>query len=422
MDQHCLGALLLENPLVREEDLERCLEIQELTGGTRPLGQILVEEGVLDAAALEELLVLQEERRQGGSRVDAVDYTGPRELLQAACDARAEELVLSQGRPAFVRVGNDLQAFTSGDLGVEEQREMLSLLGGGDLGKAGSRTDFALPGLARGRLMTMHHAGGWAVVVRLHPEPARELGEVALDEDVAACLESSQGLVLVAGEMRSGVTETLGALLARAVGDKDRLVLVLDEELEYPEPQGEALVVHQRVGEHTPTYETGLRGAISQDADVVFVGDASAPEVFDLCLRIAESGRLVVAATRARSVVGALERALSSYCDTDAVRVRTTLAGVLRCVVAVQLLPSLQRPALVMANEVLRVDDVAREVLREGELSQINLLMRLEGALCGHSMDHSLLELHNQGEISFQDAFGRAEDKTQVFSLTRGGV
>ena len=32
MDDHSLGALLLQNPMMREEDLERCLAIQQLTG------------------------------------------------------------------------------------------------------------------------------------------------------------------------------------------------------------------------------------------------------------------------------------------------------------------------------------------------------------------------------------------------------
>ena len=67
MHDHRLGALLLENPLMREEDLDRCLEIQQLTGGARPLGQILVDEGVISADDLEQLLEVQSERRAAGT-------------------------------------------------------------------------------------------------------------------------------------------------------------------------------------------------------------------------------------------------------------------------------------------------------------------------------------------------------------------
>ena len=61
-------------------------------------------------------------------------------------------------------------------------------------------------------------------------------------------------------------------------------------------------------------------------------------------------------------------------------------------------------------------------VLREGVLSQLDLLMRLEGSGCGHTMDHSLLALLRRGEIAFQDAFGRAEDKNLVLAASRGEV
>ena len=39
-----LGTILLESRIIREEDLERCLEIQALGGSQRPLGEILVEQ------------------------------------------------------------------------------------------------------------------------------------------------------------------------------------------------------------------------------------------------------------------------------------------------------------------------------------------------------------------------------------------
>ena len=280
--------------------------------------------------------------------------------------------------------------------------------------------DFVAEDKARGRVVAFRHAGGLAAVVRLHPAGARPLAEAGVGPETAHLLHDQQGLILVAGERRSGLTETLGAMLAFAAEKRDRLVVVLDEELEYPALGGDAMVVRRRVGEHTRDYATGLRQAISQDADVLVVGNASEPEVFDACLHAAEAGRLVLAAVRARSATAALERALSFYAPSDVARTRTTLAAVLSCVIAVHLLPDAAHREQVMATEVLVVDEVVRQVLRDGMLSQLDLLMRLEGSGCGHTMDHSLLGLLRDGEIAFQEAFSRAEDKNQVLAVSRG--
>jgi hypothetical protein len=48
MDDIRLGSLLLESKIIREADLEKCLEVQALTGNTRMVGQILLEQGRID--------------------------------------------------------------------------------------------------------------------------------------------------------------------------------------------------------------------------------------------------------------------------------------------------------------------------------------------------------------------------------------
>jgi len=72
------------------------------------------------------------------------------------------------------------------------------------------------------------------------------------------------------------------------------------------------------------------------------------------------------------------------YPTADSVRIRGTLSAVLRCVLAVQLVPGADRGGRVLATELLVVDDAAREIISEGALSQIDLLIRLSGARAGH--------------------------------------
>ena len=107
MDDIRLGAILLEGGIVDEAALERCLSIQALTGGTRPIGQILVHQGLIAEDALKQQLALQLTRfEERAARVNATDAKS-RCLLDAARANHASELVVSEGRFVRIRVGTE---------------------------------------------------------------------------------------------------------------------------------------------------------------------------------------------------------------------------------------------------------------------------------------------------------------------------
>jgi twitching motility protein PilT len=418
MEETRLGAILLENPVIREQDVQRCLEIQRLTGSTRPLGRILVDEGVVSEETLAQLLAIQRSRRQKSeSTVAAGAGQGAERFLEAALSVGANELLISENRPVRMRVAGQLRTFSDEPARSEEIWQFIRDAMGADAQELIAEQHcltraFARPGRARGRITAFRHFDGIAVQLRLHGDAVRSADAVGLADSVLECVRAGQGMVLLTGLNRCGISETLAAAVAEVAQRRDRLVLVLDEDLESPPPAGAAEVVRRRVGEHTRDYPTALHAAISQDPDVIVAGDVSSPQAFDLALRAAESGRLVICALRAKSVTAALERALSFYAPHDLPRVRATLAAVLRCVLALELVPDARAAGQELATELLLVNHSAREVIRDGALAQIPLLLRIDA--CGHSLDSSLRELFAAGRIRFEEAFSRAEDKAVI--------
>ena len=247
-----------------------------------------------------------------------------------------------------------------------------------------------------------------------HPEAVRSPEEAGIDGRVLEILQSGKGLVLLAAEIRSGLTETMASLLAEVAKVPSRYVLVLDDNLEYPIPESKSVVVRRRVGEHARDYVSALRAAIREEPDAILCGDISDPEVFDLAMRAAERGNLVIGAVHTSSVVGALHRVLNFYPTYDVQRVRTTLASVLRCVLALHLLPDADCVGQVLAGELLLMDDAAQDIVRSGKLSNLNLLLGMEGTTSGYSLDHSLLSLLRDGRARFNDIFNYAQDKAKI--------
>lgn len=427
MDDTRLGALLLENPMVHEAQIEHCLQIQALTGGTRPIGQILVDEGIITAQMLEELLELQARRRRSQGQLRLIELGDADRYLSAALSAGASELLLTEGRPAMVRIGTALQALSRESLAPPEVWQLaVDLLGPDALDVIADRMSLTRElhrdGVCRGIARAFRHFDGICVTVRLHPEQIRSLDAAGIPPPVGQALQTGKGMILVVGQKGSGISETLATLTNEIVRTPGRIVQVLDRTLEAPIPSAEAIVVQRRVGEHTPSYASGLRAAFALDPDVLVIGDVSEPEAFDLALRAAESGRLVVAAVPARSVTTALERMLNGYPSPEVPRIRATLAGVLRVVLAVRLLPSAHGVGQVLCSELLVMDDAAQAVLRDSSLSQIELLWRLEDGCSGHSLDDDLMDALMRGKVLFEDAFPYAKDKNRMLRSVKIGA
>lgn len=426
VDGHRLGRILLENPIVRQEDLQRCLEIQALTGNSRMLGQILVEEGILTYEMLEELLRVQTARR---THTPEQGVDGPvtalesESYLETAVRMGASDLYICEGRPVTLRVAGSLRRVTEGPIAPPEIWELVKRLFGAKALDQLADTksidaSFSRPGIGHGRVHAYRHFEGIGLAIRLHPEAPRTFDSAGLPAELKAALQPGKGFVLVAGEARSGISETLAICLAEVCKDPNRIVLVLDEAFERPAPSGGAIVVRRRVGTHTKSYAAGLRAATRELPDVVVVGNVSDPEAFDLALRVAESGRLVIAGYRARSVTVALQSACEGFPVHERARARVTLASLLRCAFAQQLVPDQKRTTVVLAHEILRANDAVRDVLRDGNFAQLALLLRLNKDF-GTSMDASLVHLWKSGRIVFEDAFACAEDKAHVMGTQK---
>lgn len=417
MDDTRLGALLLEGNLVREEDLERCLEFQTLTGGCRPLGQVLIELQVITEEDLEEILRLQRSRRSAQAQAPIDGPTGVDRVLATAVAAGATDLILTEGKPTMVRIAGVLRALTDEPLHPPEMWQfLLDHMGPQVLDRLAAEqyvSQEIVEGCGRGRMTAFRHFGGACCSVRLHPSQPRTPKEAGLSDEVVECVRAGRGLLLLAGRKHSGLTSTLATLLTEAVKGSPRLVVVLGEALEYAIPESESQVIFRRVGRDTVSYEAGLESAIREDADVIIVADVSSPRTFDMALRAAEAGRFVIAGLSARTVQEALVRVQGFYPEYDQRRVRVALAGVLSCVLRIQLVPDRNGTADVMATELLLLDESSRAVLREGYLQRLHLLMNIEDGLNGHSMDACLEELFRAEKISLEDAFQHADDKAR---------
>ena len=423
MDENRLGAILLEGGVVDEAGLERCLAIQTLTGSSRPIGRILVEQGLLDEATLKRLLELQRSRTEKCAAGVAPDDLASLSLVTAAIANGASEIVVSEGRPARIRVGATWQELTDEVLSGPDVWDFVRETMGSDVLEQLAENHYVsrpwiIDDIGAGSATAFRQFDGVAVRLTFAPKSVETPLQLGIPDAVIEATEGGKGLVLCVGERGIGRGELLASLTHHASKDESQYVVVVDDE-PMSLPKAGALVVQRRFGIDPEMRANSLRSVVREDPDAIVIADVGSPETFELALRAAEGGRLVIAYLDAKNAVQALTRIFSFYPSYELSRVRSALAAVLRTVLVRQLLPNAEHTTTVPATELLIVSDAVREVVRNGEIEDIGLLQRAEGGAGGYPLDRSMLDLLGSGQVRMDDVFARAEEKAWLLERTR---
>jgi pilus retraction protein PilT len=121
------------------------------------------------------------------------------------------------------------------------------------------------------------------------------------------------GIILVTGPTGTGKSTTLAALLQWLNENHARHVVTIEDPIEYVFRNDQSLFTQREVGRDTDTFARGLRGAMRQAPDVVFVGEIRDYETALIALQASETGHLVLASLHSERVSDTMERFLNLF-------------------------------------------------------------------------------------------------------------
>ena len=133
-------------------------------------------------------------------------------------------------------------------------------------------------------------------------------------------------------------------------------------------PLGQSIVSQREVGIDTESYLVGLRNALRQAPDVIFVGELRDTETVAVALHSAETGHLVVSTLHATNVTTAIERLLNFFQPEVRTSTLLQLSLTLRAVVAQRLVPRGDGKGRAAAMEIMLVTPRIQALIRRGEL------------------------------------------------------
>jgi twitching motility protein PilT len=256
---------------------------------------------------------------------------------------------------------------------------------------------------------------------RTVPQQRLKLQDLQLPESLTDLIQEPRGLILVTGPTGQGKSTTLRALIQEINETRPMRVITIEDPIEYVFEDDQSQFEQREVGIDTASFADGIRNAMRQDPNVIFVGEIRDRESIFAAMQAAETGHLVLTTLHADSVAQSIGRIREFYPTAEQGNVSGLLARNLNSIICQRLLPNTsgtRTPCL----EILRRDAGVQEAIQTNNLQILSGIIEVSVNQGMHTFDQYLMELLAAGVITEETARYYAVNKHRLDMLLRGIV
>src|SRR5712672_3312520 len=283
------------------------------------------------------------------------------------------------------------------------QRVLVKERGDADFAYANSR--------GRYRASVVRQRLGTDIVFRIINTRVRTMDELGLPEHLKLLTRYQNGLILVTGSVGTGKSTTLAAMIQQINTERHDHIITLEDPIEYVIRSRNCHVSQREVFTHTQSFASALRAALREDPDVIMVGEMRDLDTISLAITAAETAHLVLATLHTSNASRTLDRLLDVFPPDQQEQIRVMVSESLRGVISHQLIPRKDGTGRVLALEILTNTPAVANVIRENKTYMLPGIIQTGRKQGMRLMDDSLAQLFDQGLISAEEAFSRAEQK-----------
>lgn len=264
-------------------------------------------------------------------------------------------------------------------------------------------------GKARFRVHIFQQKGFFSVSLKLISSSIKSLSDLGLPKITESLAQNTRGLLIIAGPFNSGRSATIAAIVDYINQTRTEHILFLEEPIEQLFVSQKSIIEQREVGLDVPTLVDGLKSAKDEDINVVAVAKIDDPQSLEILLELVESGRLVIAALDYDSVTSVLNGLVSDFYEEKIIWARNVLADSLIGIIIQKLVPKVSG-GMALATEILTKTPSAQALIKEGRFSQLESIIQTSRAEGMVSLDRSLVELVQRGEVNADEAIKYAKD------------
>jgi twitching motility protein PilT len=344
------------------------------------------------------------------------------DFLRKAIELKASDIHITAGIPPTLRINGvltpvskillsktDTEKIVRNIMSDKEYEDFIQI---GEL-------DFSynISKLARFRVNAFFQQGKHAMVMRVIPITPPNLDDLKLPYVLKKFTNLLSGLILVTGPAGSGKSTTLAAMINEINIRKRRHIITLEDPIEFVHENKMSILNQREIGNDTKSYTNGLRAALREDPDVIFIGEMRDLETISIAITAAETGHLVLSTVHTLGAAKTVDRIVDVFPPHQQNQIKLQLSNVIEGIVSQQLVQKNNGSGRVCAMEIMVATPAIRNLIREGKTHQIDSIIQTGRMSNMITMDSSLEELYKNGLISLEEAIKHATNKN-IFENT----
>lgn len=347
-------------------------------------------------------------------------------ILTWCREKEASDLHGQADRPFFIRVHGRLSPVPTDLFPVPGHRDLLRMARENFTPLVCERIESDMEvdlsfhhGVDRYRANFSKQQGQQSFSFRHVPQQLLGLDDLQLPESLRDILHEPRGLVLITGPTGQGKSTTARALIQEINVTRAVRIITIEDPIEYIFEPALSLFEQREVGIDTPSFSHGIRNAMRQDPNVIFVGEIRDKESIFAALQAAETGHLVVTTLHADSVPHALSRLRQYYPNTEQDNISALLARNLHTILCQRLIPNragTRTPCL----ELMKRDRGIQDAIAANDLTLLAGIVESAVHQGMHSFDQYLFELLAAGVIDRETVEHYATNRHKLDLTLRG--
>ncbi len=350
-----------------------------------------------------------------------------KQLLSEMTARQASDLHLRVGGKPILRVDGQLVTIDTDELSQEKVEEFVKqILSEDQLERFYSRNEMDLAlsvsQMGRFRVNLYRQRGTVGMAFRAVNTMVPSFSELNLPGVIKKLCSERRGLIVVTGTTGSGKSTTLAAMIEQINTTRADNILTIEDPIEYIYQNRKSFICQREVGGDTESFGAALRHAFRQDPDVILIGEIRDLETMSIALTAADTGHLVLTTLHTLDAVETITRIVSFFPPHQHQQVRLLLSGTLKAIISQRLLSRGDQPGRVPAIEVLiGTGAICDALLDENKVRTIHDLIQDGQVQYGmQTFDQSIMKLHRQGMISYEEAMNYASNPDDFDLRVRG--